>query len=130
MKEKNSPERGGCLTIFLLVLVVFTVYGLWGAFGTKQVYQDLAAQGLIPEVLIPDWVLPAQIALAALSLVFIYGIFTWKKWGVYGLVAAWIAGIVIGMATPGTILPLSLLILGVEVLLLATALRGRWMYFE
>jgi hypothetical protein len=124
----STRQRGGCLSLFLLVLVVFALYNLISSFGLQQAYQDLAAQGLSVEVIVPSWLVPAQIVISVLTLACIYGIFTWKKWGVYGLVLLWAIGLGIGAASIG-IAPMAVLILGIQVLLLAVALRGRWAYF-
>lgn len=67
--------------------------------------------------------------MGVLTLVAIYGIYTWKKWGVYLLVGTWVLSLLLSVGG-GTGLGSSLGALVIEALLLAFVLRNKWALFE
>ena len=84
VKEKS---RHGCLTAYLLVLII----GGLIAFGVYLL------RGLAPGNDRPFWVIIVYLILTLLDIVFAIAIILWKKWGVWGLCADAITGLVINI---------------------------------
>lgn len=64
-------KRSGCLVAYLAVIAIVNVLGM-GLF---------AILGLQSQ----DWIALLGVVLTLVNIVFIIGIWQWKKWGVYGL---------------------------------------------
>ncbi len=129
----SARQRGGCLSLYLLLAILGSVLGLVAALGAgslNTINAQLAAENsnYVP-VVIPAWYVPASVALIIVTLVAIYGIFAWKKWGVYLLVAEWVLSFLVAVAGGQSIVT-SLVTLVIEALLLAYVLRGKWPLFE
>ncbi len=121
-------ERGGCLSLYLILAIVGAVFGLLAVLGTGSVNAQLAAAGQ-PTIDLPSWYIPAQVVLIVITLVAIYGIFTWKKWGVYVLGATWVLSLIASLAGGQSVVT-SLVVLVIEAALLWFVLRGKWALFE
>jgi hypothetical protein len=125
----NAPvrERGGCLTAYLVVAVLGAVASLVLLLGAGSLNASLAAQGV--DTTLPGWVIPAQIVLVIIAVAGVYGIWTWKKWGVYLLVAEWVLSTLIGVASgSGASSGAASLVLGGAVLYYL--LKDKWAQFE
>ena len=125
-------ERGGCLSLYLILAFLGSVFGLVAlllASGSLAAANAaLVAQGAAPVVL-PGWYIPGEIVVIVVTLAAIYGIYTWKKWGVYLLVGTWVLNILFGVGS-GTGLGSSLGVLVIEAVLLWYVLRNKWQLFE
>jgi len=121
-------QRGGCLSLYLLVAIFGSVLGLLAVSGANALNAQLAAAGQAV-VDIPSWYVPAEVALIVLTLVAIYGIFTWKKWGVYLLIAQWVISLLVNIVG-GQGLGTSIVSLLIQAALLAFVLRDKWALFE
>lgn len=64
-------KRGGCLTAYLVVIAIINVLvgALFGILGLQNL----------------DWIILLGAMLTVVNVVFVIGIWKWKKWGVYGL---------------------------------------------
>ena len=130
MNSTPTPvrERGGCLSLYLVLAIFGSVLGLLAVSGLGAVNAQLAANG-VGVTPLPSWYVPAEVVLIVATLVAIYGIVSWKKWGVYLLVVLWIAGLVVTVAGGQSIVT-GLVTLLIEAALLALVLRNKWALFE
>lgn len=71
--------RHGCLTIWLLLLVLWNLTLILTYTGCNMVQWF----GDVGEPF--GWYFPIMIALSVLSIVFVSALFGWKKWGFWGL---------------------------------------------
>lgn len=83
----SKPDRGGCLSLWLGASVLFSILALFLFFGiggelTRRGYGLLFIFGIVAVII---------------NLVCLYGIYNWKRWGVYGFVAADIIGLVVNV---------------------------------
>ena len=85
MEESHPRKRGGCLTAFLVVVLVGN---LWSALSTLLA-------GPIPDF--PPALPVVAVFLSLAQCVFVVGIWKWKRWGVYGFVATVLVGIAINV---------------------------------
>ncbi len=76
----GNRERGGCLTLFLVLYAIGSVITVITAFSLSGANAALAAQGL-PTY--PSWYGIGSIVITLIGLAGVYGAWTWKKWGVY-----------------------------------------------
>lgn len=92
----SKPDRGGCLNLWLGASALFSVLAIFlflGAGGelTRRGFGFLFIFGLIAIIF---------------NLVCIYGIYNWKRWGVYGWVAgsllSFVINVIAGTATTTT----------------------------
>lgn len=92
----GSKSRGGCLTAWLVLGFLGGVASIIG-YATGSSNEALAqAYGNWP-----SWANPAYIVFALINLASIYGIWTWKKWGLNLYYAMLIVNIVLVMAVGG-----------------------------
>lgn len=88
-----KPGHGGCLTLWLVVSALAAIFVIVSLLGIREL---AARRGVGPLVYI-------LIAASVLHIVFVVGIFDWRKWGVYGIVAIVIISpilqIIAGIAT-------------------------------
>lgn len=94
----TQVKRSGCLTVFIIALIVLYVLSALGAF----------LAGPLVASLVPEYT--AETAnpliggiLALLNIVFLVGVWKFKKWGFYGFVAVCIINIVISVVTTSSI---------------------------
>ena len=126
MTTAGTKERGGCLTLYLVVIILFSIFGLVSAFSLNSTAQQLAAQGVA--VNIPSWYAPAQILSVILVLVGAVGTWMWKKWGPYLLIANLVFGVVTALLA-GQILAAVLAIV-ISGGILWYVLKDKWALFE
>jgi hypothetical protein len=127
----RGPERGGCLTIFLVV--GFVGYLL-------SIAASLYIQFQINTGNISEYLLDAQLGLVQLLLwilaiigiggmVCIWGLWNWKRWGYYGVIAIFVAGAVINFLS-GMVLAQQVLISIFSVGILIYLMRDKMIYLE
>lgn len=92
-------KRSGCLTAFIIILIV--LYAL-GALGSLMMGPLI--EGLLPEYEANTGNPIFNALLAVLSIVFLIGVWKYKKWGFYGFVAVSVISIILNIATTGSVL--------------------------
>ena len=93
-RESIQPERGGCLTAFLILsLIGLPIAGLITLFGGSSSSLSL--------LLVPKWYYPVMGIVSIADFIFVLGMWNWKKWGVYGYASASILGFFINVMTTG-----------------------------
>ena len=110
--------RGGCLTIWLILMMLFSAIGAYGYLR----FVEFMEYPISPAV---------QILLVGLSIAQIVcaiAIWMWKKWGVYACIANGVAVIVINTMIHVPIMQ-SLLGFAVGVTILVLLVRKRWEWF-
>ena len=94
--ESTETKRGGCLTAFLIfMLVVSPLYVL-----TALIPMSEQTRELLPNW--PQWAVLTMGLLGLANFVFALAAWKWKKWGVYGLAVAAVAFFALG-ATRGAL---------------------------
>jgi hypothetical protein len=126
MTASGPRERGGCLTLYLIVIVIGSILGLIAAFSLSSTANQLAAQGFA--VAVPSWYGPAWIVSIILSLAGAYGTWNWKKWGVYLLIANLVFSAAISVAAGQALSAIIGLIIAGAILWYL--LRNKWAFFE
>lgn len=116
-----APERGGCLTAFLVLMMIANpLVGLFYILGG-----DLLRRGM-PDA--PRWALPVLAVGAFVQFACAIGIWSWRRWGVYGSCAmalvALVVNFAIGLAPQSAIMGL----LGPIILVLLV--KPRWAHFR
>jgi hypothetical protein len=87
----EHKQRGGCLTAFLVLMFIANpITALFYLFGTEILHKGL------PNA--PEWMFPVLAVLASAQLVCAIGMWTWRKWGVYGSFTLAALGFVINLA--------------------------------
>ncbi len=77
----TQPKRGGCLTTFLIfMLVVNLLVGIYYFAAGSSVAQAL------PNM--PAWVILLLGAIGIANFIFAIAIWKWKKWGMYGFASS------------------------------------------
>lgn len=76
-----DQKRGLFLTVLLVLQAIGLAFGVLGLLGVGAM---VATTGL------PAWYLPLTVVSLVLSAATLYGIWKWKKWGVYALVASYV----------------------------------------
>lgn len=88
-----SKERGGCLSVWLALLII--VNPLLGFYYLGN------ARALSSLLHLPSWVLPVLAIFSVINTVCVIGIWLWKKWGVFGFLGASIILFFINLGTLG-----------------------------
>lgn len=74
-------KRGGCLTAWLVLILIANpltaIYYLTSGSQVARVFPSM-----------PGWVIPVLVVGAILNTIFGVGLWTWHKWGAYGLYAS------------------------------------------
>jgi hypothetical protein len=83
---KDARERGGCLTLWLVVATIGNGLGLLGAIGL------IAQSG-------QSWISLLSASLGIASFGCVVAIWMWKKWGIYGYGVAMVLSIVVSLVT-------------------------------
>ncbi len=116
-----EKERGGCLSIYLVVGLGAAVVALFLFLGLAS---DSRARFLPPSYLI------VTLAVTVAYIVFTYQTWNWKRWGLYGLYATMIISnvydLVVGISDPGR----NILQLFVQPLILYLLTYKKMEYFE
>ena len=109
-----QKNRHGCLTAWLVFIVITSAVGAVILLSSQSILGEVDSQEALAST--PSWVLPISIALLLLNIVFTLALFSWKKWGFWGLLANYTASFVIDMST-GTDIGSALLgLLGLAIL--------------
>lgn len=127
-RAEQGKNRGGCLTVWLGVSLALSLLTVLLLIQSLDAFRPGALPGgrTMPVSIVTVLLV---LALGIANVVSIYGIFQWKRWGVYGLVAVLIASPVVELMI-GTATGRDLLQPFIQIGLFAFLLRGKWPYFE
>lgn len=114
-----KPERGGCLSIWLAVSALFIIIAFFGLAGLAS---EAERQGI-------GAVIYVLMGMSVLSLVCLYGIYEWKRWGVYGLAAISIISPFVE-ASLGVADASDCIAPFVQLGILAYLVNDKWMHFD
>jgi hypothetical protein len=112
-------ERGGCLTIWLVLLIIVNpLLGLYYLGNGSQLSSLLH---------LPSWTMPVLVIFAVINTVCAVGIWMWKKWGAFGFIGSGIIVFFVNLATLG----LNASSIGgvVGIALMWYLLQNRWQMF-
>jgi hypothetical protein len=93
-KYKPFKERGGCLTIWLIWLILSSALGLLRSFGPRPEISE-AMRAFVD---VPNWFYTLGAFTSLLTVACGIGLWLWKRWGWYGLVARAAIGVVASLA--------------------------------
>jgi hypothetical protein len=82
----TQKKRHGCLTTWLILIIVFNLIGL--------ILLGIGSTAIGDAKDIGGWYLPTVMVLTALVIVCTVGLFYWKKWGFWGIAALEIGSLV------------------------------------
>ncbi|MBZ0297743.1 MAG: hypothetical protein K8L99_34630 [Anaerolineae bacterium] len=117
-----AQDRGGCLTLWLVVSVGFSV---------------LSLSLILANVLLP-WLDSLQgmplttfgaIFLVIANLYCLWAIWRWKRWGVYGLIVTFIASLIVELMI-GTATDADFIAPFIQIGILAFLIKDKWEAFE
>jgi hypothetical protein len=77
-----QKKRHGCLTAWLIIIIIFNAIGVLGSALAAAIGSSFA--GL--DINVPVWSSILSIILAIAAIVCAIGLFMWKKWGFWGLI--------------------------------------------
>jgi hypothetical protein len=93
-KPKNEVrERGGCLTAFIGYIVIVNLAVVLLTFSIRSSLPSYADTGTF------DLFLGLQVVMTGAALACAYGLWTWQKWGYYGLMALYGLNIALSILT-------------------------------
>jgi hypothetical protein len=123
---ENERPRSGCLTVYLVLMIVFSLLGAvqYLAMGGAM-RQTMAQLGTT----LPGWYLPVMGVFSLASVATAVGIWQWKRWGVYGFVGISLLSLVINLVagiSPG----FSIIASVVGLAILFYLVRPLWDHFE
>jgi hypothetical protein len=98
MTDKQA-KRSGCLTTFIIVLIVLYALGALGAFLSGPILS-----GLMPEYTTNTSYSIISGVLSLLNIIFLIGVWKYKKWGFYGFVAISVLNIIISIFLTSSII--------------------------
>lgn len=117
----SNRERAGCLSYWLAILVLLNVVGIVSYLtGGNSVFY------LPPNP--PTWAIGLLIGATVVSAVCAYGVWMWKRWGLYGFVASFIVAMIAHVIIGGN--PIAALFTILGLFMLYAMLRGRIGWFE
>lgn len=90
-RKASSPERGGWATFWLILFFIQSIFYIY-------LVSDLLNRGNIDRSLLVILLIFVAIA----DVVALFGIWIWKKWGWYLLIASTIGSIVLGLIATAT----------------------------
>jgi hypothetical protein len=95
----TQVKRSGCLTVFIIVLIVLYALGTLGSFFAGPLLSGLA----------PDYSINTSYSifsgvLSLLNIIFLIGVWKYKKWGFYGFVAVSLLNIILSIFLTGSII--------------------------
>jgi hypothetical protein len=124
---KPHRERGGCLTIWLWLTLFGYFYSLLFTSAVLNQLQQALASGRLPVL---TWLMALIFIAGSLSsIVWLYGIWTWKRWGVFGMLG--LTGVQLVAATFSGIITLDMLIGGaLGAAIFYWLIKPKWAYFE
>jgi len=96
----SEPERGGCLTLFLVVLGIGQIGLLLYSFSMLDTISSLSANpsyyGNLSTARFLFWV---QVAMSLAMIVSIYGLWNWKTWGYGGMAVIYAINLLMSLFT-------------------------------
>lgn len=115
----DKPERGGCLSWWLGVSFVVSILALFVILGSSA---QLTRHGF-------GYLIFFGVAAVGINLACLYGIYQWKRWGVYGFAAASILSLIVSLSgSTGTIRDLFTPL--IQIGLLWFLVHDKWDYFK
>jgi hypothetical protein len=94
----TQVKRSGCLTAFIIILIVLYALGALGTFLAGPLLS-----GLMPEYSTNNTYTILSGVLSLLNIVFLLGVWKYKKWGFYGFLAISIINIILSIFFTGSI---------------------------
>ncbi len=88
----GEKRRGGCLSAFLIFIIIHSALATW-------LIWDLHAQGQPRAV---PWALPVLLILSLADIVAAIGAWNWRKWGLVLYAISTAAGIAVGLMLTGS----------------------------
>ncbi|MGB7327921.1 MAG: hypothetical protein WBD31_23805 [Rubripirellula sp.] len=125
--EPDTKQRHGCLTAWLLLMLVMNAIVVIVYLVNGQAIQTQ----LHPSA--PDWVIPALTIGGILNVVFFLALFSWKRWGFWGLVLTYTFGSVVNLAAGLTIQQVLGSLIGLLILFIVLRIgndRNGWSQLE
>jgi hypothetical protein len=95
----TQVKRSGCLTVFIIVLIVLYALGTLGSF-----FAGPLLSGLVPDYSINTSYSIFSGVLSLLNIIFLIGVWKYKKWGFYGFVAVSLLNIILSIFLTGSII--------------------------
>ena len=115
----SKPDRGGCLNLWLGASVVFSILAIVLFLGLGE---QLTRRGL-------GFFLIFGIVAVIVNLACIYGIYQWKRWGVYGLIGASLVSLVLNVIG-GTVIVTTFVSPFVQMAILWYLVHDKWDVFD
>jgi hypothetical protein len=125
----KTRKRTSFFNVWLIILFVLSFINILISIITV-ITLNIASQGTVSEILklAPAWSFYTSLLLSIIYSFFLYMIFKWKKWALYGLIGIWaislIQNLVIGLQIIYSVLPL------ISFIILIIAIRPNWKYFD
>ena len=96
---QTQPERGGCLTAFLGVSFVLNLLAIPFALYLQSQINDLSGLPNVDsgQLGLAQFFVVVAIVSGIAAVVCIWGLWNWKRWGYYGLIALQIIGGVLNL---------------------------------
>jgi O-antigen ligase len=121
---QGEKERGGCLTAWLVVVTAFNLFfGLISSLQLLSYVGDPRVTRVIPAVVIYG-LIGLEIALIA----GLFGIWNWKRWGVYTVAGALaisaVFSLILGDALRGLVFPI------IQFAIFFYLINPKWDYFD
>ena len=83
----TGKNRGGCLTAWLILGMIGSIYSIFLYSSGRALFKSA----------LPAWGMAILLVLSLLILASLYGIWLWKKWGLYGYFGLIILGLIINV---------------------------------
>ena len=121
---QGDKERGGCLTVWLVVVTAFNLFfGLISSLQLLSYVGDPRVTRVLPAVVIYG-LIGLEIALIA----GLFGIWNWKRWGVYTVAGALtisaVLSLISGDALRGLVFPI------IQFAIFFYLINPKWDYFD
>lgn len=97
-----EPERGGCLTAFLVVAFLGQIASIFIALSLQSDINSLSSSvraSASSEVGFAQMIVYFVIIVAVIGLVCIWGLWNWKRWGYYGIIALYVIGAILNLVS-------------------------------
>ncbi len=136
--QKETRSRGWGLSLLLILMLCGQ---LWFAYLLFTSLLEVPYHPLVPDEppvpleayfgpSFPIWLPIITVTLSILTIIFLLSIWRWKKWGVYGLMATWVIGVVVNISVWGiTYVPCFLPTL-VFLAILGFLMKRKWQLFK
>jgi hypothetical protein len=117
----SERQRTGCLSTWLIILIGINVFAAISYItgGNSVFYRR-------PEA--PDWLLIAFGVVFVLNIICAYGLWAWKKWGLYGFGLSFVATMALHAVIGGNTIAVLIAILGI--FMIFALIRGNTAAFE